>query len=113
MLKDLQYSLSRLTTDVRTQMARSNPLQRQDTKALSMWIYKERTDLSAMRSLAYQHSETNRMLMEWATEERQEAGPDSQDLEDIVSKLCKLLEKQVELENQYAGKLKMVCFQED
>ncbi|KAL0075645.1 Eisosome component PIL1-domain-containing protein [Phycomyces blakesleeanus] len=104
MLKDLQYSLSRLTTDVRTQMVRNNPLQRQDTKALSMWIYKERTDLASMRSLSYQHSETNRMLMEWATEERQEAGPDSRDLEDIVSKLCKLLDKQVDLEKQYAGK---------
>ncbi|KAI7867878.1 Eisosome component PIL1-domain-containing protein [Spinellus fusiger] len=104
MLKDLQYSLGKLTSDVRTSIARSNLLMNQDTKALSMWIYKERNDLAGLRTLAYQRAETNKTLLAWAKEEREEEGEDGVDLEDIIKKLVQLLEKQVELEQEYAAK---------
>lgn len=67
--KDLQYSIGRLTTDVRSHMARNNPLQKQDTKALSMWIFNERNNLATMRTLAYQQSETIKVFQQWTKEE--------------------------------------------
>lgn len=67
--KDLQYSIGRLTTDVRSQLARNNPLQKQDTKALSMWIFNERNNLAMMRTLAYQQAETIKVFQQWTKEE--------------------------------------------
>ncbi|KAI8367629.1 Eisosome component PIL1-domain-containing protein [Radiomyces spectabilis] len=103
--KDLQYSLGKLTTDVRSQIARNNPLQKQDTKTLSLWIFGERNDLATMRTSAYQRSETNKVFKQWTKEECQnEKGNNGQDLEDIGDKLVKLLDKQVEIEQNFAGK---------
>ncbi|ORZ10163.1 hypothetical protein BCR42DRAFT_334121 [Absidia repens] len=104
--KDLQYSIGRITTDVRSQLARNNPLQNQDTKALSMWIYNERNNLATMRTLAYQQSETIKVFQQWTKEElMNDKEENGRDIEDIGDKLVKLLEKQTEIEQQYAGKL--------
>ncbi|ORZ12243.1 Eisosome component PIL1-domain-containing protein [Absidia repens] len=103
--KDLQYSIGRLTTDVRGQLARNNPLQKQDTKALSMWIFNERNNLATMRTLAYQQSETNKVFQQWTKEELlNDKDENGRDIEDIGDKLVKLLEKQTEIEQQYAAK---------
>ncbi|KAG0172122.1 hypothetical protein DFQ30_011170 [Apophysomyces sp. BC1015] len=105
--KDLQYSLGRIGADVRSQIASSNPLQKQDTKGLSLWIYGERNDLASMRTLLYQRSKTNKALEEWAKEECQESnGEEGRDLEDIGNKLAKLLDKQIEIEQTYAEQYK-------
>ncbi|KAI9305798.1 hypothetical protein BJ944DRAFT_239335, partial [Cunninghamella echinulata] len=101
--KDLQYSIGRLTTDVRSQIVKKNPLQKQDTKSLSMWIYNERNNLASMRTLAYQHSETNKFFQQWTKEELlNDKGENGRDIEDIGDKLMKLLDKQVEIEQQFA-----------
>ncbi|CAO3589172.1 unnamed protein product [Absidia cylindrospora] len=103
--KDFQYSIGRLTTDVRSQLARNNPLQNQDTKALSMWIFNERNNLATMRTLAYQQSETIKVFQQWTKEElMNDKEEDGRDIEDIGDKLVKLLEKQTEIEQQYAAK---------
>ncbi|ORX59006.1 hypothetical protein DM01DRAFT_1333599 [Hesseltinella vesiculosa] len=103
--KDLQFSIGRLTTDVHSKLARNNPLQKQDTKTLSMWIFNERNNLASMRTLAYQHSETNKMFKEWAKEELiNDKGESSRDIEDIGDKLVKLMDKQVEIAQQFANK---------
>ncbi|KAI8096513.1 Eisosome component PIL1-domain-containing protein [Halteromyces radiatus] len=103
--KDLQFSIGRLTTDMRSQLARNNPLQKQDTKALSMWIFNERNNLATMRTLNYQQSETNKVFQQWTKEELlNDKAENGRDIEDIGDKLVKLLEKQVEIEQQYAAK---------
>ncbi|KAF7728392.1 hypothetical protein EC973_006200 [Apophysomyces ossiformis] len=105
--KDLQYSLGKIGADVRSQLASSNPLQKQDTKGLSLWIYGERNDLASLRTLLYQRSKTNKAFEEWTKEESQESGgKEGRDLEDIGNKLVKLLEKQLEIEQTYAEKNK-------
>ncbi|KAI8068293.1 hypothetical protein BC940DRAFT_221857, partial [Gongronella butleri] len=67
--RDLQFSLGRLTTDIHAKLAEKNPMQKQETKTLSMWIFNERNNLATMRTLGYQHSETNKMFQQWAKEE--------------------------------------------
>jgi hypothetical protein len=56
--------------------------------------------------LAYQHSETNKALKGWIKEEIAEEKPENaRDLEDLVGdKMIRLFDKQVEIEQQYAGK---------
>jgi hypothetical protein len=104
--KDLQFSIGKLKADVHSQIARNNPMQKQDTKALSLWIFQERNDLATLRTLAYQHSETNKALKGWIKEEIAEEKPENaRDLEDLVGdKMVRLFDKQVEIEQQYAGK---------
>ncbi|KAG0759237.1 hypothetical protein G6F16_004235 [Rhizopus arrhizus] len=101
--KDLQYSIGKLKSDVQSQLARNNPMQKQDTKSLSLWIFEERNDLASMRTLAYQRLETNKALKQWVTEPT--PGINMQDLEDIVGdKLVRLFDKQVEIEQEFARK---------
>ncbi|CAO3629988.1 unnamed protein product [Cunninghamella blakesleeana] len=103
--KDLQYSIGKLTTDVRSRIVEKNPLQKQDTKALSMWIFNERNNLASIRTLAYQYSETNKFFRQWTKEELlNDKGENGRDIEDIGDKLMKLLDKQVEIEQQFAAK---------
>ena len=70
--KDLHYSLGKFKTDVRSQLARKNPLQKPDTKALSMWIFEERNDLKAMRVSAYHRDETTKSFLDWIVEHEDE-----------------------------------------
>ncbi|OBZ80274.1 Sphingolipid long chain base-responsive protein PIL1, partial [Choanephora cucurbitarum] len=102
--KDLQYSIGKFKTDIHSQIVKSNPLQKQDTKALSLWIFQERNDLASMRTLAYERSETNKALKAWTQQECEEDKTEnSRDLEDIVGdKLFRLLNKQVEVEQEFA-----------
>ncbi|CAO3593341.1 unnamed protein product [Absidia cylindrospora] len=65
--KDLQFSLGKLSSDVKSHMAKNNPLHKQDTKALSVWIFQERNDLATMRTLAYRRGETTKSFREWTT----------------------------------------------
>ncbi|KAI8374987.1 Eisosome component PIL1-domain-containing protein [Choanephora cucurbitarum] len=104
--KDLQYSIGKFKTDIHSQIVKSNPLQKQDTKALSLWIFQERNDLASMRTLAYERSETNKALKAWTQQECEEDKTESsRDLEDIVGdKLFRLLNKQVEVEQEFANK---------
>ncbi|KAI8098904.1 Eisosome component PIL1-domain-containing protein [Halteromyces radiatus] len=98
--KDLQFSLGKLSSDVKSHMAKNNPLHKQDTKALSVWIFQERNDLATMRTLAYRRRETTKSFREWATQPDQD--DDFTDLQDIGDKLATLLEKANEIEQQYA-----------
>lgn len=70
--KDLQYSIGKFKADVHSQIAKNNPLQKQDTKALSLWIFQERNDLASMRTMTYERSETVKALKEWVKEEIEE-----------------------------------------
>lgn len=70
--KDFQFSYNKFKTDVQSQLAKNNPMQKQDTKTLSMWIFQERSDLATMRTMAYQRTETNKALKEWVKEEVEE-----------------------------------------
>lgn len=80
--KDLQFSYNKFKTDVQSQLAKNNPMQKQDTKALSMWIFQERSDLATMRTMAYQRTETNKALKAWVKEEVEEEKPENgRDLE--------------------------------
>jgi hypothetical protein len=65
--KDLQFSLGKLSSDVKSHMAKKNPLYKNDTKVLSVWIFQERNDLATMRTLAYRRGETNTSFREWTT----------------------------------------------
>lgn len=67
--KDLQFSIGKFKADVSSQLAKNNPLQKQDTKTLSLWIFQERNDLASMRTMAYERSETNKALKQWVKEE--------------------------------------------
>ncbi|KAI7904192.1 uncharacterized protein BX663DRAFT_432177 [Cokeromyces recurvatus] len=106
--KDLQYSIGKFKADVHSQIAKKNPLQKQDTKALSTWISQERYDLASMKTVAYERSETVKALKDWIKEEAaEEKSENAQDLEDIVgNKLCYLLDKQIEIEQEFAGRKK-------
>lgn len=80
--KDLQFSLGKFSTSAYSHLARKNPLMKQDTKALSNWIFEERNELYVMRMLAYHRTETNRAFVDWTKEERQEGKEaDTRDLE--------------------------------
>jgi hypothetical protein len=80
--KDLQYSIGKFKTDFSSQIAKNNPLQKQDTKALSLWIFQERNDLASMRTLAYERLETNKALKQWVKDEVEEEKPENgRDLE--------------------------------
>ncbi|KAI8647689.1 Eisosome component PIL1-domain-containing protein [Parasitella parasitica] len=104
--KDLQFSIGKFKADVSSQLAKNNPLQKQDTKALSLWIFQERNDLASMRTMAYERSETNKALKQWVKEEvDDEKLENGRDLEDIVGdKLCRLFDKQLEVDQAYAAK---------
>ncbi|KAJ8655079.1 hypothetical protein O0I10_009286 [Lichtheimia ornata] len=103
--KDLQFSLGKLTNEAYSHLARKNPLQKQDTKTLSQWIFEERNELYVMRMLAYHHSETNKAMEAWIREECSgEKAKENKDLEDIGNKLLILLRKQTEIEEAYAAK---------
>lgn len=67
--KDLQYSISKLTTQVQSQVARNNPLQNQDTRSLNYWLFQERNELATLRTKAYQQLETNKAFMDWVNDE--------------------------------------------
>lgn len=80
--KDLQFSLGKLTNEAYSHLARKNPLQKQDTKTLSQWIFEERNELYVMRMLAYHHSETNKAMEAWIREECSgEKAKENKDLE--------------------------------
>ncbi|KAG0171639.1 hypothetical protein DFQ28_000656 [Apophysomyces sp. BC1034] len=102
--KDLQVAWGNLGNEVRTQIARNNPLQRQDTKAISMWIFEERNDLAAMRTMAHHRRETNKTFEEWLGEEQKQFGEDATDLEDVGGKLHKLLDKMADIEQEFSDK---------
>ncbi|KAI8978059.1 Eisosome component PIL1-domain-containing protein [Pilobolus umbonatus] len=105
--RDLQFNISKFKADVHSQIVKNNPMQKQDTKSLSLWIFQERNDLATLRSLAYHHSETNKALKQWIDDEvEEEKDENGRDLDDIVGdKLVKLLDKQVEVEEAYANKI--------
>lgn len=67
--KDLHYSLGKIKTDVWSKLAKQNPLQTPDTKALSLWIFEERNDLAALRLSAYHQQETRKAFLSWTEEE--------------------------------------------
>lgn len=67
--KDLQFNIGKLTTNVKSQVARNNPLQNHDTRSLNLWLFEERNDLSFMRTTAYHHAETNKAFLEWIKDE--------------------------------------------
>ncbi|KAI9271337.1 Eisosome component PIL1-domain-containing protein [Sporodiniella umbellata] len=101
--KDLQYSIGKLKSDVQTHLAKNNPMQKQDTKGLSLWIFEERNDLASMKTLSYQKSETNKALKSWIDEDM--AGDNTRDLEDVVGdKIFRLLDKQLQVEQEYIRK---------
>lgn len=68
--RDLQFNIGKLTTNVKSQVAKNNPLQNQDTRALNLWLFEERNDLSNMKTTAYHHAETNKAFLEWVKEEQ-------------------------------------------
>ncbi|KAI8878844.1 hypothetical protein K501DRAFT_194901 [Backusella circina FSU 941] len=102
--KDLQFSIGKLTTDIRSQMARRNPLQSHDTKALNLWVFEERNDVASLKTCNYHHKETDKAFLGWITEEVARNPRENEDIEDIGKALFMLLEKQAEIEKQYAGK---------
>lgn len=79
--KDFQFSIGKLKADVHSQIARNNPLHKQDTKALSLWIYQERTDLASMRTITYERSETIKALKAWIKEQVEEESNNAEDLQ--------------------------------
>lgn len=121
--KDLQYSISKLTTQVQSQVARNNPLQNQDTRSLNYWLFQERNELATLRTKAYQQLETSKAFMDWVNDESVKYEQDKEyrikvnnkykrrgclilnyALQDVGEALCNLFNKQVELEQCYAGK---------
>lgn len=87
--KDLQFSIGKFKADVSSQIAKNNPLQKQDTKALSLWIFQERNDLASMRTMAYERSETHKALKQWVKEEAdEEKSENGRDLEVNVLFVC-------------------------
>ncbi|SAM06274.1 hypothetical protein [Absidia glauca] len=104
--KDLQFSLGKLSSDVKSHMAKKNPLHKQDTKALSVWIFQERNDLATMRTLAYRRGETNKSFREWTTNGHEYWNDDDEftDLQDIGDKLATLLTKANEVEQHYTAR---------
>ncbi|KAI8066113.1 hypothetical protein BDF21DRAFT_345980 [Thamnidium elegans] len=106
--KDLQFNIGKLTTNVKSQVAKNNPLQNHDTRSLNLWLFEERNDLAYMRTAGYHHAETNKAFLDWVKEElvkNRDNQEYSQDIEDIGTALVTLLNKQVELEKQYTGTL--------
>ncbi|KAI9303820.1 hypothetical protein BJ944DRAFT_164758 [Cunninghamella echinulata] len=108
--KDLQFSLGKLSSDVKTHIAKKNPLHKQDTKTLSLWIFHERNDLATMKTLAYRKGETNKSFKEWIlhSHEAWNEYDELTDLQDIGDKLATLLDKQAEIEKQYAGNRQII-----
>ncbi|CEG84222.1 hypothetical protein RMATCC62417_18059 [Rhizopus microsporus] len=101
--KDLQYSISKLTTQVQSQVARNNPLQNQDTRSLNYWLFQERNELATLRTKAYQQLETNKAFMNWVNDESVKYEQDKEyRIKDVGEALCSLFNKQVELEQCYA-----------
>ncbi|KAL1935083.1 hypothetical protein VTP01DRAFT_4223, partial [Rhizomucor pusillus] len=96
--KDLHYSLGKIKADVCSRLAKQNPLQTPDTKALSLWIYEERNDLAALRLSAYHQQETRKAFLSWIEEEGEDG---NEDIQNIGEKLAALMEKQQEIDNEY------------
>ncbi|KAI8577846.1 hypothetical protein K450DRAFT_273505 [Umbelopsis ramanniana AG] len=95
--RDFQHSLGKLTSEVKSQIAKNNPLQNEETKKMSMWIFQERNILAETKTLAYEHGEANKLMKAWAADE-------GQDIEDISDKLFQLLNKQMQIEQEFAAK---------
>ncbi|KAI9283996.1 hypothetical protein BC943DRAFT_280236 [Umbelopsis sp. AD052] len=70
--RDFQHSLGKLTSEVKSQIAKNNPLQNEETKKMSMWIFQERNILAETKTLAYEHGEANKLMKAWAAEEGQD-----------------------------------------
>ncbi|KAI8986587.1 hypothetical protein BDB01DRAFT_720486 [Pilobolus umbonatus] len=104
--KDLQFNINKLSTDVRHQIVRKNPLQDQDMRSLNLWLHEERQSLATKKTSTYHHSETDRAFLEWVEDEtvKSDYPADVDDIDDIGKCLHTLLEKQVELDNQYNSK---------
>jgi hypothetical protein len=79
--KDLQFSIGKLTTDIRSQMARRNPLQSHDTKALNLWVFEERNDVASLKTCNYHHKETDKAFLSWITEEVARNPQENEDIE--------------------------------
>lgn len=104
-MKDLQFNIGKLTSIVKSQVARNNPLQDQEARALNLWLFEERNHLALSRTRAYQQGETNRAFLEWVQEDLDKSQENlnyCEDIQEIGSTLYSLLCKQTELENQYA-----------
>ncbi|KAI8079687.1 uncharacterized protein B0P05DRAFT_445908, partial [Gilbertella persicaria] len=101
--KDLQYNIGKLTTNVKSQVARNNPLQSQDTRSLNLWLFEECNDLAFMKKTAYHHGETNKAFLEWIHDDVYKNSDlnYSEDMQDIGEALASILEKQVQLEQEY------------
>lgn len=67
--KDLQFNIGKLTTNVKSQVAKNNPLQNHDTRSLNLWLFEERNDLAYMRTAGYHHAETNKAFLDWVKDE--------------------------------------------
>ncbi|KAF7725062.1 hypothetical protein EC973_000469 [Apophysomyces ossiformis] len=102
--KNIQATWGKLGNEVMSQVARNNPLQKQDTKAISLWIFEERNDLAAMRTAVHHHNTINQSFAEWIKDEKKQFGKDATDIEDIGDKLHRLLTKMVDVEQEYADK---------
>ncbi|KAI9315368.1 hypothetical protein BX666DRAFT_1830450, partial [Dichotomocladium elegans] len=63
--KDLQYSLRKFESNVRSHIARKNPLQSADTLPLVMWIAEERLMLKMMRLSAEHRLRTAQAFEKW------------------------------------------------
>lgn len=68
-LKDLQFNIGKLTSKVKTQVAKNNPLQDQDARALNLWLFEERNHLAMSKTTAFHENETNRAFLEWIQED--------------------------------------------
>lgn len=108
--KDLQFNLNKLTSNAKSQVAKKNPLQNHDTRALNLWLFEERNDLASIKTSAHHHAETNKAFLEWVKEEmvkNEKSEKYSQDIQDIGSTIFTLLNKQVELEREYTEKYQL------
>ncbi|KAG1472081.1 hypothetical protein G6F56_001751 [Rhizopus delemar] len=107
--KDLQYSISKLTTDVQSQVARNNPLQNNDTRCLNYWLFQQRNELAALKTRSYQHLETNKAFKEWVYEEslKHKDKDYAGDIKEVGGALYALFEKQSELDQQYINEYQL------
>lgn len=68
-IKDLQFNIGKLTSKVKTQVAKNNPLQDQDARALNLWLFEERNHLAMSKTTAFHQTETNKAFLEWIHED--------------------------------------------
>lgn len=98
--KDLHYSLGKIKADVCSRLAKQNPLQTPDTKALSLWIYEERNDLAALRLSAYHQQETRKAFLSWIEEEGEDGNEDIQVLNGTRENICHVKGSNVDKEHR-------------